>query len=610
MEKQQNKKTIKKYVIAGIVGILFIFASFLTIFSIVNFSKNNQDYVSFHFGDETEIVLEEEEMSKLENLFEFLYGIKEDFLNKQTLDETTDGSDGTEETNPVSTDELVAQFIVTIFFNYALTGYFTVGEMQAAAANGETGPKEGSILNPSSEDDWLAPNQTSFKNLLFEVALVTIYSNTTGAAGGSVKVNEYILNYAKYDYSVAENSYLLLHPSVITFWDAIDITYDAYESGQTTYGGIDTATVALLQNLSFRIEVNNFIYVYAYLWQESPSDNYDYFLTEEMAQGKYVIYWEISFLEDSIDEILDEGFTDGTAGTGTDYILGWNELVNLTGATADQNATLIQNGRQGYKGISSKNDSAIQFPETGNDSDRFWSYKSIYNYGSQDGDSFLTVDYDNFVGGSSATENVLLYHSRGTGQNGEVVDTDYLLYIQGTSSTDEETGETTETSSKYVTYSYFPLYPFAFPEGYSANSGNNGGPYAESWTYTIEAYYYDADSNGYNGENIYMTEEDLLIDYPTATSDQIVKINWFEFWFSDLDFYAYNSTIIDPLVEFTDVEYMEIYIIYEIFDYNETNKQDLENQTYLYWKSNGFYIELSGDYEQKYGNLIPLALQK
>ncbi len=534
------KKTTKRNINILAISLLSIGTAFtigLTTGKYINGLKDN--YIKFELDDES-VTLNSNEISTIESIV----------WNKNNKDNNS--LKLTREETGKTTSQITADVITTMFMEYSLTGSTTFDVSKPFEQ------LNGYILSPDSSESWIAPHINNYEDLYEISSYIEVFNNTTGA---STFVDFWVfatnILEASSDLTLNELAANFVDPELFkTFFDAKN---DSLFSDLVDELG---------SKLSYKLKLNNFLYIYSYLWQESSRENYDYFLTEEMIKIRPSLIWSVNFQDPeesfATEQAAEDAFSSIDALTSSQSRAdAWNQIVdNVTAENIKSNkfASLTETGVRGFDGMVSKNSSSLIVDSN------FWDYNQIWDFDTyyEDGKIILNSDY--------SKEYPNMYQN----ELGK-----YLNFQESTSTTDPENPDETETiPSSYYVYQNFLFYPFAFPEDYNIET-----ELAKSWNYSLVAY------ENPTGE----------IQFSDDGTSGLTEINYFDYMFDSIDI---NS---DGVKDQKDVEIIELYLVSSLINLDVTN---IKTNAYSYWKSEGFYIELSGDYKDKYGELIPAGIQK
>ena len=570
-------KKINKTISAILAGTTVAAAGVLLGVGLTSWTDDNDDYIVFHYGNE-EFVLDNSEINELEGTINSFvssndFSILEDVPEEEPTEEPPEGEEPPEEEpaeeEPVDEEdtkkEIAASWIETGFYYVALTGSLPnldleqgqegFGDIEAIV--------EGSILGTeeyNNENDFnIIDSAESFNNVYDFLVEVTLFRNTSGAG-------KYVYQYmnelgTQYDY---------LRPYVAPFMDqefktVWDMKVPEFEEEYNE----------LIMHLGYAMSVETDIvmslYVYSYLYQEHSSDAFDYYMTEQMVNQKPMIMWEMSvtglntFNEDEMDHLLDT-----TVGIEGHYL----------------------NQEEMWRDPLDAND--YNWQET-LDNDHNYSVTDIFKT-----DMYGTQGFQGFTSGSSASVNIEGFADYDNYQT--FLDNDYTEInkiaddSQGkinlaVDANDEKVIVADEDSTTGKVVAFIPLYPFSFAHNYKSVEGT-----ADFYSYSLTAY----EVAGMTG----------VYSYDESTGDEIT---YFELVSQVIEPTAPTETKNDDLVAMFTNDYLtntEAFSIW-LFDFiYRSNKDSLVTDAQQYWRNEGYYIELSGQYEEDYAELLPLWIQK
>ena len=325
------------------------------------------------------------------------------------------------------------------------------------------------------------------------------------------------------------------------------------------------------------------MFVYTYLYQNHVNSTYDTYMTEELVKAKPMITWEVNVTELNPGNITDlDGLKVSTAGDHyEDGYLDKTQMAPIWMDRIENNARYSvtntintdHDGNKGYLGIVNSGATTINQPEI--------------------------VEYDT-------------YFDFTTDSNGN--DISQILYKQGgIKTTIDDNGGTviikddgSETGKALL---YVPLFPFVFAHGYEDDINDT----ADYYTYSLTAYVdpnYLSDAS--NARNITYDES---LGWTKMTFFDIVEdtfsgnINWStptnEGFAGD-----YLESLFTSGIASNTLSPVEVFNLW-LFDYVYDNSMDtLSKDAQQYWRNEGFYIELHGEYKDSYADLIPAWIQK
>ncbi len=563
---------------------------------------NNDDYIKFGMGDNS-VVFKHDDVEKLREYSDSkiddnidndeLFSTREGETTDSGGDETTDSGDSTTRT------QSEADWITSAFFELSLSGEIT-GDFNenGLIEDGETLLLENKnpIMSPSSDDDWLSSHLVDVANQsgsyttreiydkLFDSSLkVKEFYSTTGNSSAT-DITEFIMNYASESYEFGSIVYEInnIDDDIETWWDIANSS--SYIQLKDLFSDFSDL---LSEELSFQKGINKFLYIYSYLWQENPNSSYDTYLTQIMKENQFTYFWNYSF-DDPKESfgISGIGLNNPESSAWSNYnsmfgsdestnITTWNSIINETyslnsydvkNISSNKNGSLSDGGYRGFSGLTSKNSGVISFEnDKTNDDENFWSYDNLYTFSGVE-DNYSTFELAN---GFASKE---LFQ----GENGN-----YAFSKTTTTETGEGEEASTTTETSYNSYVKTLLYPFAFGYNFDdGTSGENPQGSAEKWVYSLNAY-----RNNTTNEYSYV-----------ESSNFNEKVNYFD--------------LISDMTGI-DVNLLELYFVNDVINTSTSSStKSLEDKAYDFWRTKGFYIELSGDYEDTYSSLIPQGIQK
>ncbi len=498
-------------------------------------SSNKNNFIKFELNDDS-VTLDNNEVTAIESII----------WNKNNSDNKTSNKLTRDSSSSQTTSQITADVITTMFMEYSLTGSTTFDLNVFEQLDGH-------ILSPDSESSWVAPRISDYETLYELSNYIEVFNKTTGA--------QPFVDFWVFATEVLESSSdMTLNQLAAGFTDkgTFKTFFDAQHDSE-----FSNLVTELGNKLSYKKTINDFLYIYSYLWQESSREGYDFFLTEEMIKMRPSLVWSINFskpensfsgdVENIFSTIDEDTSLSGRASSWNDIIDG----VTAEGISSNKFSSLTESGFRGYDGMVGKNTSSLVVDSN------FWSYDEVWDFEtySEDGKIVLNDDYSK------------KYPNLYKNDLGEYVN----KQEESTTTDPDNPDETTSTPESYYVYQNFLFYPFAFPEDYNIEI-----ELAKKWNYSLVAY-----------EN---PSGEIQLDYEEGKN--LTKINYFDYMFSDIDISSDTEK---------DSEIIELYLISSLFNLDSA---DIKNRAYSYWKSKGFYIELSGKYQDKYEDLIPAGLQK
>lgn len=306
---------------------------------------------------------------------------------------------------------------------------------------------------------------------------------------------------------------------------------------------------------SYKNDVLRDAIVYSYLWQDSNSTSYDYFLTKEIAYSKPSMVSSVEF--------------DATKARLGDSRKWYNELTNYTSdesetklkSSSDWNSfwtgkeeflvdpstldTKIDNGFASFKGVQFGQGAGSTVSSDWTDISQTWNYED-----EEQGESITTsgeFTHDNIL----ETGNVYLATPGKAPGKGAVISEDSSSH-----------GKWINGNAQVFVYSQ--MYPYVFAEKIDDN------------TFGPSSYSLFANKDGES--------------YTAATSEDEGVTYIFNEWFGEG-----NASKIG-----------EIYLAESLSSHNDS----LSQKAAQYWHDKGYYIELSGKYSDDFSSFIPEDLLK
>ncbi len=317
----------------------------------------------------------------------------------------------------------------------------------------------------------------------------------------------------------------------------------------------------LTTDMSYIKEVQKDILVYTYLWQDSPQSAYDYILTRELVYSTPSMVYSFKIdgenFENSGSSLLgvidSDDLVDHTVDATT-----WNTWIStlkgeedvLIDDTIDEDYILDAGNMQGYQGIKFGTSAGSMIASDWTRWDNTW----VADETVAAGETVTNVgEYTH--SDILSTANLYLADSA-NGADGKGA----TIYDTSTDSSDPIFGNA--AGERYV-YAYNQLYPYMFREveveGVNAELGN-------------EQF------------SLFANTTDSISYTPGTTDEHTTYI--FDEWFS------------------TDAVKGEIYIAEAIVK----NNSSLTSKALRYWNNQGFYIELSGSYEDDLASFLPTEI--
>ncbi|CRX37030.1 / / hypothetical protein / 513018:514826 Reverse [Candidatus Hepatoplasma crinochetorum] len=593
----KEKFWTKRFIITLIIlGLIFVSLILSLSFSFGKNVKNNSSQLTVHFANE-EKVYSEKEVNK------FLLKKDQEYFPKSNSNLSSFYNLGDGEDSDSSTDvyqystqsEEYAAIILKEFLQTSLTGADFLSEVDE---NTEILP--GSILNPTEDDDWLTSEYINTPNYEYDIyyqltdhfAKIKLFFDTTLPT--SEDMYQYIEAFATKYYD------MINIPGIIDFvttefpknvWDVLNYYED--NNDQASYQQL----LSFLNNtIEYQTEIAKSLFVYSYLWQKDPKDDFDYFLTEEMYFDRPMFIWSIEY--DNIsrsNQPTDEITVDN-----------WNTIYPYDGTYANSDGTstafldeinksyqksYLENNDQslrGFEGIVSTSTANLYTSSSFTDFNQYYNYK--YDVNDNDGIEQVSLitdsaDKENQFGKLNIYKPDYFYSPEDetwkTTANGTVVK------IKVDDTPDDGTDTVSQTNltdlpsdiGKYTGYSYiyYPMFPFVFAENYHDDSQN------------VQQYFYQLKVID-NGDGTYSPYDETLDNQSTLLFDVLYE-----------QYISNGNTLTYPL---EDVVYYFVYSIYI------NQKDTLLSSAYTHWNNEGFYLVLQGDLKDQYGSLLPQEIQR
>lgn len=480
------------------------------------------------------------------------------YLDGEKIDAPIDlGTDST-------SDETKASMLEAQFYSAALVGSLNNSESVDNVRD------DLSIYNSGSETDWALPyivtsGSTDIDSLQQTFVNVKFLTDTESSS-----VYTYLVDLA----STADDK--------VAVYKAIKTLMKEAETNKTPYPevtGLDvvgedysetwTAIQSFLKEDSSYIgSVQKDILVYTYLWQTPSQSAYDTIFTRELVYSQPSIVYSMTIDGEKVDSAVEAGGAAGTdytaLSTATDVAIDavtWNGYMDdfkneegvLTDESITENTLPLDGSFQGYDGIKFGTSAGSNVSSDWTD----WENTYISQDDVTEG-SALTKN------GAYSNEDILnnanLYLADNkNGSDGEGA----VIFNTTTDSTDPEFGH---REGERNVYAYSQLYPFVFRNVENADATD------ESSILGSETFSLFADGDATAG---YTPAEDI---------DEDTKYI-FDIWFNDKD---------KALVG-------EIYIAEQLVSYTTS----LTSKALRYWNNQGYYIDLSGEYEDSLASYLP-----
>ena len=351
--------------------------------------------------------------------------------------------------------------------------------------------------------------------------------------------------------------------------------------------GVDITTT-IIETLSYQDSYQQDVFedmmIYSYLWQDSASSAYDYNLTKEIAESRpsitssFSINGDKASESDVFDELKDEDDNSKTI-TSNDWNYIINEFNKIDGALTD----------------SSVIDNQIQIEDPTNSS--------------EDEDNYGFMGFDGITFGTSAGESI----------NSNWTDAS-LVWDWEEPYTSEEisealTGHSNSYDYRNVVYdSHYYISDDTNGEGalISSEDNENSGYYpGNSGTYTVYAY---TQLQTYLFKQPKDFQDSIPTDYDPATFSLFANyddsVDFIERTYSEgnvSDFIKDKGEGTEYIINQwfpNDTLDGEVFLTEALINQNSNLKIKAAN----YWNDKGFWIDLSGSYEDDYINYIPDSL--
>ena len=560
------KKLGKKTIATVLAGTTVAATGVLLGVGLTQWTDSSDDYIAFHYGDQ-ELVLDEQDINQMEEFAADILEVKE--VSSYEGEEEPPAEDPEGEEPPAEEDpaedpeetpddgddtnkEIAATWIETGFYYISLTGELPnieTGRVEAI--------HEGSIFGSEEyQNEFIIINNAEQFNAVYtELIEIALYRNTTGSGKYAY---QYMNELGQQHPSLRPYVAPFMDPDFKTVWDMKDPAYAEEYS-------------ALIEQLRYTMNIESDIltslYVYAYLYQEHASSAFDYYMTEQLVDQKPMIMWEISVSglnatnQDEMDVMLGaDGYLNQDAMWGTNGDLSdsvWQDKIkNDHNYSVGDVFKTDAYGLQGYLGLVSGTAATVNI-------DGFSDYDNFQVFYEGDITSIEKIASGNIGKINIATDE----------NDGSVIVADE----------DPKTGKV---------LAYVPLYPFSFAHNFEDDLYDS----ADFYSYSLTAYDVHNNSNPEtNPSGVYTYE---------GTEEQ--KVTYFEL----VDLAFSKNAALASLFENAWVSTIDAFSLW-LFDFVfRANMDNLTISAQQYWRNEGYYIELSGQYEEDYAQLLPLWIQK
>ncbi len=472
------------------------------------------------------------------------------YLNDTEYKEAIDlGTDST-------SDETKASMLEAQFYNAALKGHYNNSQ------DLDEDVPTGSSIYGKETNDWALPYisttvdfgtmQDDFVAVKFlaETEDSSVYAFLTDLA---TTTENQLEAYAAIQTLISEAAVAKVSYPEVT---GLDVLNDA------AYEGTKTAIYNLIKDdTSYISGVQKDILVYTYLWQEPSQSAYDTIFTRELVYSQPSITYSMTLDGETVDGLDASPAYDDLSGRDESNIAidaaTWNGYLDsfktdevLVDDSIVDNSLPGDDKFGGYDGITFGTSAGSNVSSNWTD----WSNTYVADDEAEESESLTNVgDYTN--NDVLTTANLYLSDTQ-NGSDGEGA----VIFNTSSDSTDPEFGH---REGERNAYAYSQLYPFMFRE--VVNPEGSGEEKLGSETFKLFA-------NG-TAEAGYTPAEDM------STAENYI----FDIWFGD-------ESVLG-----------EIYIAEQLVGYTSS----LTSKALRYWNNQGYYIELSGEYEQDLASFLP-----
>ena len=569
------KKISKKTIATVLAGTTVAATGVLLGVGLTTWTDNSDDYIIFHYGNE-ELVLDSKDITQLEVAADKVIETKElsiyeeppaeDPEGEEPPAEDPEGEEPPAEEEPNDGDdtnkEIAANWIETGFYYIALTG-----ELPSLEDGEIKEIHEGSIFGSEEyQNDFIIINTAEqFNSVYTELIEISLFRNTSGSGKYAY---QYMNELAQQHPALTPYVAPFMDPQFKTVWDMKDVAYE------TEY---NTLIDHLKYTMNIESDVTTSLYVYSYLYQEHVSSAFDYYMTEQLVDQKPMIMWEMSVSGlnahngDEMDALLNlsTGYLNEDAMWGeTGNSLWQDKIDNDHNYNVGDVFKTDAHGLQGFLGMISGTAATVNV-------EGFSDYENFQEFRSNDETKIEKISSGNIGEINIAIDGT--YDDEIDALNGTVI------------VPDED-----NTTGKVV--AYVPLYPFSFAHNY-----DKADETADYYSYSLTAY----DVNHTAGEDIDWNASNVSGVY-TYDETKGAEVTYFDLVGVALE----ENEYLNALFENNWLSSVEAFSLW-LFDFVfRANMDNLTISAQQYWRSEGFYIELSGQYEDDYAQLLPLWIQK
>ncbi len=454
-----------------------------------------------------------------------------------------------------TSDETKASMLESQFYNAALKGHYNNSEDQDEAT-----PTDSSIYG--ANESWALPYistsidftkmQDDFVAVKFltETENTSVYSFLTDLA---TTTENQLDAYKAINTLISEASGAGMSYPEVTGLDVLN--NDKFSKTKTAIYNL------IKEDTSYISGVQKDILVYTYLWQKPSQSAYDTIFTRELVYSQPSITYSMTLDGETVDSLgssaayddlstRDEGHIDIDAATWNGYLDSFKMDEVLVDDSIVDNSLPGDDKFGGYDGITFGTSAGSNISSNWTN----WSNTYVAEDDAEVGtSSTIAGDYTN----TDVLTNANLYLSdTQNGSDGEGA----VIFNTSSDSTDPEFGH---REGERNVYAYSQLYPFMFRE--VTSSEGSGEEKLGSEKFSLFA----------NGDSTsgYTPVDDI------TTADNYI----FGTWFGD-------ESVLG-----------EIYIAEQLVGYTSS----LTSKALRYWNNQGYYIELSGDYEQDLASYLP-----
>lgn len=311
----------------------------------------------------------------------------------------------------------------------------------------------------------------------------------------------------------------------------------------------------LTKDTSYIKDVLKDMFAYTYLWQDAYQNAYDYIFTKELAYAAPSIVYHMEIDGEKADAGTTYSKVSGKKNVNIDNKT-WNEWISgfskdeaLTDTSINENYLVSSDNMQGFEGIKFGTSAGSSLKSDWTDWNNTWLEDDSV---AKENALTNTADYTH---DSVLAKGNLYLADKNNGADGEGA----AIFDTSNDSTDPSFGA---REGNRDIYAYTQLYPYVFSPVENAGADN---PFGQS-KYSLFA-------NG-NSKDGYTPADD------SSSATNYIFDEWFTKDYSVLG---------------------EIYVAESLLDY----KSDLVSEALSYWNDKGFYIELSGSYEEDLSSFLP-----